>query len=272
MVAPLKWLLSYTDLKINSKEEIHELAEEMTLSGTKVEEVVSKGAEINRVVVAKCLQVEKHENSDHLFVCQLDIGADEPIQIVTGAQNMRVGAYVPAALDNSTISEGRTIKAGKLRGVPSNGMMCSFEEIGLDCNNYENGNNDGIMILQDLGEFKDCSEEFFESIIGKDIIPVLGADETVIDFEVTSNRADCFSILGLAREAAITMHGKFNKPEILVKEECEEKAADLLDVEVQATDLCPRYAARVVIFSPSAALRTIILFPLIVRLSKACIG
>ena len=246
MVAPLKWLLSYTDLKINSKEEIHELAEEMTLSGTKVEEVVSKGAEINRVVVAKCLQVEKHENSDHLFVCQLDIGADEPIQIVTGAQNMRVGAYVPAALDNSTISEGRTIKAGKLRGVPSNGMMCSFEEIGLDCNNYENGNNDGIMILQDLGEFKDCSEEFFESIIGKDIIPVLGADETVIDFEVTSNRADCFSILGLAREAAITMHGKFNKPEILVKEECEEKAADLLDVEVQATDLCPRYAARVV--------------------------
>ena len=166
MVAPLKWLLSYTDLNINSKEEIHELAEEMTLSGTKVEEVVSKGAEINRVVVAKCLQVERHENSDHLFVCQLDIGAEEPIQIVTGAQNMRVGAYVPAALDNSTISEGRTIKAGKLRGVPSNGMMCSFEEIGLDCNNYENGNNDGIMILQDLGEFKDCTEEYFESIIG----------------------------------------------------------------------------------------------------------
>ena len=115
MVAPLKWLLSYTDLNINSKEEIHELAEEMTLSGTKVEEVISKGAEINRVVVAKCLQVERHENSDHLFVCQLDIGAEEPIQIVTGAQNMRVGAYVPAALDNSTISEGRTIKAGKLR-------------------------------------------------------------------------------------------------------------------------------------------------------------
>ena len=105
MVAPLKWLLSYTDLNINSKEEIHELAEEMTLSGTKVEEVVSKGAEINRVVVAKCLQVERHENSDHLFVCQLDIGAEEPIQIVTGAQNMRVGAYVPAALDNSTISD-----------------------------------------------------------------------------------------------------------------------------------------------------------------------
>ena len=246
MIAPLKWLLSYTDLNINSKEEIHELAEEMTLSGTKVEEVVSKGADINRVVVAKCLQVEKHENSDHLFVCQLDIGAGEPIQIVTGAQNMRVGAYVPAALDNSTISEGRTIKAGKLRGVPSNGMMCSFEEIGLDCNNYENGNNDGIMILQDLGEFEDCTEEYFESIIGKDIIPVLGADETVIDFEVTSNRADCFSILGLSREAAITMHGKFTKPDVKVKEECEEKAADLITVEVQAPDLCPRYAARVV--------------------------
>lgn len=246
MIAPLKWLLSYTDININSKEELHDFTEEMTLTGTKVEGVTAKGADISRVVVAKCLQVEKHENSDHLFVCQLDIGEKEPIQIVTGAQNMRVGAYVPAALDNSTISEGRTIKAGKLRGVPSNGMMCSFEEIGLDCNDYENGNNDGIMILQDLGEFKDCTEEYFESIIGKDIIPVLGADETVIDFELTSNRADCFSILGLAREAAITMHGKFNKPQVSVKEECNEKAADLIDVEVQATDLCPRYAARVV--------------------------
>ncbi|MBE7057808.1 MAG: phenylalanine--tRNA ligase subunit beta [Ruminococcaceae bacterium] len=246
MIAPLKWLLSYTDININSKEELHDFTEEMTLTGTKVEGVTAKGADISRVVVAKCLQVEKHENSDHLFVCQLDIGAGEPIQIVTGAQNMRVGAYVPAALDNSTISEGRTIKAGKLRGVPSNGMMCSFEEIGLDCNDYENGNNDGIMILQDLGEFKDCTEEYFESIVGKDIIPVLGADETVIDFELTSNRADCFSILGLAREAAITMHGKFIKPQISVKEECNENAADLISVEVQAPDLCPRYAARVV--------------------------
>ena len=96
MLAPLKWLLSYTDLKINTKEEIHELASEMTLTGTKVEEVVSKGEEIDRVVVAKCLEVRRHENSDHLFVCKLDIGADEPIQIITGAQNMRAGAYVPA--------------------------------------------------------------------------------------------------------------------------------------------------------------------------------
>lgn len=114
MLAPLKWLLSYTDLKINTKEEIHELASEMTLTGTKVEEVISKGEEINRVVVAKCLEVRRHENSDHLFVCKLDIGADEPIQIITGAQNMRAGAYVPAALDGSTIAGGRIIKAGKL--------------------------------------------------------------------------------------------------------------------------------------------------------------
>lgn len=246
MIAPLKWLLSYTDLNINSKEEIKELADEMTLSGSKVEEVVSKGADINRVVVAKCLEVVRHPDSDHLFICQLDIGEKEPIQIVTGAQNMRVGAYVPAALDNSTISEGRKIKAGKLRGVPSNGMMCSFEEIGLDCNNYENGNNDGIMILQDLGEFKNTTEAEFEKMIGKDIIPVLGADETIIDFEITSNRADCFSILGLAREAAITMKGKFTKPTVEVKENCNEKAADLIEVEVKAPDLCPRYAARVV--------------------------
>lgn len=246
MIAPLKWLLSYTDLNINTKEEIHKLASEMTLSGTKVEEVISKGEEINRVVVAKCLQVERHPNSDHLFICQLDIGAGEPIQIITGAQNMRVGAYVPAALDGSTISEGRQIKAGKLRGLPSNGMMCSFEEIGLDCNNYEGGNNDGIMILQDLGEFKSYTEEDLEKMIGMDIIPALGADETVIDFEVTSNRTDCFSILGLAREAAVTMHGKFSKPVVSVKEECEVKAEDVLTVEVQAKDICPMYAARVV--------------------------
>ena len=246
MIAPLKWLLSYTDLNINSKEEIHALASEMTLTGTKVEEVVSRGEEINKVVVAKCLEVRRHENSDHLFVCKLDIGAEEPIQIITGARNMRVGAYVPAALDGSTIAGGRTIKAGKLRGLESNGMMCSFEEIGLDCNDYEGGNNDGIMILQDLGEFRDYSESDFEKLIGMDIIPALGADGTIIDFEVTSNRADCFSMLGLAREAAITMKGHFKKPEVKVKEESEIRAADVLDVEVQAPDLCPRYAARVV--------------------------
>ena len=246
MLAPLKWLLSYTDLKINTKEEIHELASEMTLTGTKVEEVVSKGEEIDRVVVAKCLEVRRHENSDHLFVCKLDIGADEPIQIITGAQNMRAGAYVPAALDGSTIAGGRVIKAGKLRGLESNGMMCSFEEIGLDCKDYEGGSNDGIMILQDLGEFRDYSEADFEKLIGTDIIPALGADETVIDFEVTSNRADCFSILGLAREAAVTMNGHFRKPEVKVKEECAARAEDVLDVEVRAPELCPRYAARVV--------------------------
>ncbi len=246
MIAPLKWLLSYTDLNINSKEEIHALAEEMTLTGTKVEEVVSKGAEIDKVVVAKCLEVRRHENSDHLFVCKLDIGADEPIQIITGAQNMRAGAYVPAALDGSTLAGGRKIKAGKLRGLDSNGMMCSFEEIGLDCSDYEGGSNDGIMIIQDLGEFRGYSESDFEKMIGMDIIPALGADETVIDFEVTSNRADCFSMLGLAREAAITMKGRFRKPEIQLKEESAVRAADVLEVEVKAPDLCPRYAARVV--------------------------
>lgn len=246
MIAPLKWLLSYTDLNISSKEQIHELASEMTLSGSKVEEVVSKGAEISKVVVAKCLDVARHENSDHLFVCTLDIGAGEPIQIVTGAQNMRAGAYVPAALDGSQIAGGRTIKAGKLRGILSNGMMCSFEEIGLDCRDYEGGNNDGIMILQDLGEFRDYSEADLDKRIGMDIIPALGADETVIDFEITSNRADCFSIIGLAREAAITMKGHFHKPVVQVKEESNITASDVLDVEVKAPELCPRYAARVV--------------------------
>lgn len=252
MKAPVKWLLSYTDIKAETKEEIAELASQMTLSGSKVETVDTQGEGIDRVVVALCKSVAPHENSDHLKICMMDVGDPELLQIVTGAPNVRENAYIPVALDNSTIAGGRVIKSGKLRGVDSFGMMCSFEEIGLSSKDYPGGIDDGVMILQDLEMFKGATEEQLRSYIGKSIMTVLGADETVIDFEITSNRADCFSIIGLSREAFVTMNrlvGKethFSVPAPKVLEKDETKASDLIKVKVEAPDLCPRYMARVV--------------------------
>ena len=250
MKAPVKWLLDYTDLKITTDEQIHELASEMTLSGSKVESVDKLESEIKRVVVSKCVECKRHENSDHMFVCQMDTGTENGgiTQIVTGAQNIRVGAYVPVALDNSVIAGGKEIKSGKLRGEVSNGMMCSFEEIGLDYKNYEGGINDGIMVIQDLKMFADYTEEQLEALVGQNIMSVFGLvyDDTVIDFEITSNRVDCFSIIGLAREAAITMKGKFALPDVNVKEEGAGNASDYVSVNVEAKDLCPAYFARAV--------------------------
>ncbi|MBE7065054.1 MAG: phenylalanine--tRNA ligase subunit beta [Ruminococcaceae bacterium] len=248
MKAPVKWLTEYTDLEVSGDKAIHELAEAMTISGTKVESVDKLGGEIDRVVVGKCISFERHQNSDHMFVCQMDVGEynDGLLQIVTGAQNVRTNALIPVALDKSTIAGGVKIKSGKLRGENSFGMMCSFEEIGLSHLDYEGGIDDGIMVLQDLKMFEGLTDEQFDAFIGKDILAVLGVSENVIDFEVTSNRADCFSILGLAREAAVTMGGKYIKPEFTVKEESDAKAEDLIAVEVKDADLCPLYAARVV--------------------------
>ncbi len=246
MKAPLEWLLSYTDVKINGREEIHAFAGEMTLSGTKVESVESTGQQITDVVVAKCISVRKHENSDHLMICQMDVGGPEPLQIVTGAPNVREGAYIPAALDGAVIAEGKVIKNGKLRGADSFGMMCSFEELGLDDKDYPGGIRDGLIILQDLADFKELTEQELNGLIGKNIMEVLGANETVIDFEVTSNRPDCFSMIGLGREAAITMKGHFQKPAVSVKEESPIRTADVLSVKIAAPELCPLYAARVV--------------------------
>lgn len=238
MKASLNWLKVYTDINLDS----HTLANEMTLSGSKVEAIEKQGAEIDKVVVAQCVSILKHENSDHLYVCQIDIG-DKVIQIVTGAQNVRENAYLPVALDGSTIHGGKKIVKGKLRGVESDGMMCSFEELGLDYKDYAGGINDGIMILDDI---QDLAELDLSQTKGKSIMDILGANEIVIDFEITSNRADCFSMIGLAREVAATTSSPFNKPIIKVKEEGTKNASDYLSVEIQAPDLCTRYAARVV--------------------------
>ena len=240
MKTSISWLLSYTDIDKNI--DPHQLASDMTISGSKVESVETQGAEISRVVVGHCLEVAPHENSDHLQICQVDVGS-ETLQIVTGAPNVRAGAYIPVALDNSTIAGGTKIKSGKLRGVASCGMMCSFGELGLSAEDYEGGIEDGLLILDDLAMFQG---EELSKLIGKDIMPVLGASETVIDFEITSNRADCFSVLGLALEAAVTERSRFTKPDVCVREESSQKAGDLLAVEIENPELCPRYMARVV--------------------------
>lgn len=246
MKAPLKWLLAYTDIKNEETDAFAEhLASEMTLSGSKVETVDKLESKIHRVVVGKCVEIVRHQNSDHMFVCQMDVGEafGGVTQIVTGAQNVKLGDHIPVALDNSVISGGREIKAGKLRGEVSNGMMCSFEELGLSSSAFEGGIDDGVIVLEDL---KMLDGADYDSFIGKDIMEVLDVcyKDHVIDFEITSNRADCFSITGLAREAAVTMGAKFEMPKIVVKEKAEGYAKDSVQVFVADETLCPAYFAR----------------------------
>ena len=175
MKFPLSWLNDYVDIKdIPAKEYAHEL----TMSGSKVEGVENAGDEIKNVVVGKLLDVKKHQNSDHLNICSVDIGEEEPTQIVTGAQNIKTGDYVPVAKHNSYLPGGVHITKGKLRGEASNGMLCSYAELGLSKEDVPYAADDGILILP-------------EPIApGTDIKDVFGLDEDVIEFEITSNRPD----------------------------------------------------------------------------------
>jgi len=229
MKVPLNWLSDYVDINVSAKE----YAEALTLSGSKVEAVEVQGTEIKNVVTGKVLSIEPHPNADKLVVCKVDVGS-EVLQIVTGAKNLKAGDCVPVALSGSELPGGVKIKKGKLRGVESNGMMCSIAELGLTKEDYPEACEDGIFVLND------------NVPLGKDIKEVLGINDTVIDFEITNNRPDCFSILGIARETAVTFRTKLKKPEIVVKEEAEDEAQKYASVEIEAEDLCPRYAARVV--------------------------
>ena len=228
-----KWLHEeFVDLSHVSDKEF---VETMTVAGQKVETYERMDAEIKNVVVGKVVSIVRHENSDHMWVCQVDVGQEEPVQIVTGAQNVHEGDLVPTALHNSYLPGGVHITKGKLRGVKSNGMLCGLEELGLTLNDYPNAILDGIWILND----EDCK-------IGDDINLVIGNDDTIVDFEITNNRPDCYSIIGLAREAAAA----FNKP--MRHHEPEVKGSDagsmyeMLDVEVPAEALCNRYSSRMV--------------------------
>ena len=226
----MRWLNEFVPL---GEMPIREFTEAMTMSGSKVESWEREGSEISNVVVGKVLSLERHPNSDHLWITQTDVGSGEPLQIITGAQNLKVGDMVPVALHNSTLPGGKKIKKGKLRGLESNGMLCSLGELGLTKHDFPYAEEDGIFVIQE-----DCR-------LGQPIGEALGFDDWKVEFEITSNRPDCFSVIGLAREAAATFHKPFRLHTPAVKGgggSC----ADMIGVAVEAPDLCPMYSARAV--------------------------
>ncbi len=233
----MKWLGDYIDV---SDMPIKEFCSGLTISGSKVERWETEGGEISKVVVGKILSVVPHENSDHLVVCKVDVGHASPdiLQIVTGASNVHEGDFVPVAMDGYTLPGGVKIKKGKLRGVESNGMLCSLGELGLTTHDFPYAIADGIFIMQ---QEEDCVP--FE--LGQDIREAIGFDDTSVEFEITSNRPDCMSVIGLARET----HATFDRP-YTVKEPAY-KGIDgdinsMLKVTIHNKELCPRYIAGVV--------------------------
>ncbi len=228
----MKWLADFTNV---SDINIKDYCDRMTDTGSKVEGYETLGEDIENVVVAKILSIKPHENSDHLLVCQMDVGKDSPVQIVTGAQNIFEGAIVPAALPVAKLPGGVVIKSGKLRGVESDGMLCSMGELGLTSHDMPGKAEDGILILDD--ELADK--------IGEDIRDVLMLNDKVVEFEITSNRPDCLSVIGLARETAVSFDREYTIPTPVVKGSGD-KIENHLSVRIDAPDLCSRYAARVV--------------------------
>ena len=225
------WLKEFVDIAATDRE----YDEIMTIAGQKVETTTRMDAEIKNVVVGKVLSMARHENSDHMWVCMVDVGAEQPVQIVTGAQNVHEGDLVPVAQHNSWLPGGVHITKGKLRGVESCGMLCSFKELGLTQNDVPDAYEDGIWILNN----EDCT-------VGEDINHVMGTDDSIVEFEITNNRPDCYSLLGLARETAAAFNVPMRHHEPVVKGGAEGDLCELLDVDVQADDLCPRYTARMV--------------------------
>lgn len=223
MKIPVSFLKDYVNIDMDAKK----LGDLLTLSGSKVEEVITSGDEIQNVVTGKILKIEPHPDADKLVICQVEVGKDEPIQIVTGAANMKENDIVPVALHGSSLIGGVKIKKGKLRGIPSNGMMCSEEELGL----ADEGTVHGLMILPE------------NTVVGKNIKEVLDLDNAVIDFEITSNRPDCLSIVGMARETAATLNTNYKMPALDYKIKCKENINNEIKVEIKDT-LCKRYVAR----------------------------
>lgn len=229
MLVPLSWLKEYVD--IDEKMDVKDIVEKFTMSGSKVESVEVLGREISNVVIGRIVEIKKHPAADKLVICLVDV-KDELLQIITGASNVYVGAYVPVAKVGATLPGGVKIRKQKLRGEESLGMLCSAEELGIDEQLISAESRGGIYILPELP-------------LGMDAKEALGLNDIVIDFELTHNRSDCMSMVGMAREAAAVFNRKLNYPAIDVKE-VEEKAGDYADVEIVADDLCSRYVARVV--------------------------
>ena len=233
MKTSVEWLKEYSDIDVSTIE----LGDILTMSGSKVETIEQMGNDIKNVVVGKILEIKSHPNADKLVVAKVDIGT-ETLQIVTGAKNIKEGDIVPIAKDGSELPGGVKIKTGKLRGVDSCGMMCSIGELNLTLSDYPNQIENGIMIL----------DKKLEKDLGKDIVEVLELKEDVIDFEITSNRPDCFSIEGLGRETAVSLNKPFKNPRKDIDKLKVENKKEIegLRVDITAPDLCYRYIARVV--------------------------
>ena len=231
MILSRNWLNEFVDLRDVSDKQF---SDEMTLSGSKVETVERPDEHLKNVVVGRIVEMVRHENSDHMWVCQIDVGQETPVQIVTGAQNQQVGDLVPVALDGSLLPDGTEIHAGKLRGVESYGMCCSIKELGLTLHDVPYAVEDGLWILEEEGVKP-----------GDDMAKVVGYDDSIVEFEITPNRPDCLSVIGLAREASAT----FRRPLTLHTSEvkgCGGSVAELVDIEIEDGALCPRYTARMV--------------------------
>lgn len=242
MNTALSWIKAYVpDLSCTDQE----YTDAMTLTGTKVETFERLDKNLEKIYVGQILSIEKHPDADKLIVCQLDMGnavEGGRLQIVTGAPNVKVGDKVPVVIDGGKVAGGHDggplpengikIKSGKLRGIESFGMMCSIEELGSSKDMYPDAPENGIYILPESAE------------VGADAVEALGLHDTVFEYEITSNRVDCYSVLGIAREAAVTFDKPFYAPEVVVKEN-EQKTADFISVEVEDQDLCTRYCARI---------------------------
>ena len=233
MKASIEWLKDYSDIDVSS----NELGDILTMTGSKVETIDSKGNDIKNVVVGKILEIEKHPDADKLVVTKVDVGT-EKIQIVTGANNIKVNDIVPIAKNGAELPGGKSIKTGALRGVESCGMMCSVGELGLELSDYPGQIEHGIMILP----------ENYEKYLGEDIVDVLKLREDIIDFEITPNRPDCLSIEGLGRETAISLDKEFKNPRRNLDDLNIENKQEIegLKVSIEDSDLCYRYIARVV--------------------------
>ena len=238
MNTSLSWIKTYVpDLDVTAQE----YTDAMTLTGTKVEGFTELDADLDKIVIGQIDKIEKHPDADKLIICQVNTGT-ESVQIVTGAPNVKEGDKVPVVLDGGRVAGGHDgkmtpggikIKKGKLRGVESFGMMCSIEELGSTREMYPEAPEYGIYIFPE------------DAVVGESAVKALGLDDVVFEYEITSNRVDCYGVLGIAREAAATFQKKFCPPIVEVKEN-DEKASDYVKVTVEDPELCPRYCARVV--------------------------
>ncbi len=230
MQVSIKWLKSYIDFDWTAEE----LADKFTLAGVPVENVVRQDEGFEHVVTGRIEQITAHPDSDHLQVCQMNVGGKDRIQIITGAQNVREGQVVPVAMVGAHLPNGAHIKKGKLRGLPSNGMLCSAGELHLDTTHMTEEQLNGIYILP------------ADTPVGVPAASVLGLDDAVLEFELTANRGDCFSVLGLVREIAVLSGNEPHWPEIACREDDAAKASDMLSCAIAAPELCQRYTARVI--------------------------